>query len=117
MAAKAKTQDERIEAMVGEPTTAASIVKDAMKEHKTQQDDKRKREIIGELSAIDSHIDNSVAQLREARKIEKASKAHTAALDNAKQAYMENPDWQVFCNSKSEADRACGNVISNTRFY
>lgn len=79
-------------------------IKDALEQYKKEKKAENKEVILERLRMIDSELNESVTTLRKVRELEREAKSVVETINNAKEKFLSDGNWEIYKN-----------VVSNTK--
>lgn len=95
-AAKSKDDKAVVAGLLKRTSPTASVIKAALKQKQKEESERQQREVLIQLKEIDEKLDTQVKQLRDLRKKEKLQKARVLAINEAKEQFMRDADYDAF---------------------
>src|SRR5690606_16631576 len=89
------------ELIAKQTTTTADAISAAAAKYAARQEEAQSEKIIQNLGIIDQAMSGQVDELRRLRAAEKAQGKKVLALEEAKQQYLQDADWDKFNESLS----------------
>lgn len=91
-----KPTKDKLEKLIAEESPTAAVIKAALEQEKKEADERAVAAVRRQIAAVQEAVDNAVAAVREARRLEKVRMATLRGLSAAQDQFLKDADFVTF---------------------